>query len=113
MPDKPDRSLDQRMAQLEARVENLESELARSRAQSTAPLGTGLPARPARRHRQGPNIPEQLKDVRYWFRILGIGLLLLGTAFIFKYSEDEGKGIMTAIMQDYAGLYNSLKMCFM
>ena len=33
MPDKPDRSLDQRMAQLEARVENLESEMARARAQ--------------------------------------------------------------------------------
>lgn len=39
------------------------------------------------------------------------GISELGYDKPLERQQDQGKGIMTAIMQDYAGLFNSLKLC--
>jgi uncharacterized membrane protein len=98
MTDDHNRSLDDRLTELEATVRRLETKLDHATRTPAAPAvaaSPGIPARRARPKRSRLRVPEQLKDVGYWFRILGIGLLLLGTVFIFKYSEDEGRGMMT------------------
>jgi len=97
MTDESNRSLNERVTELEETTRRLEAKLDQLTQTSTATaFGASQPttARRATSKSRGPQIPEQLKDVQYWFRILGIGLLLLGTVFIFKYSEDEGRGIM-------------------
>jgi len=92
MPEDPGRSLEERVSALESTVARLEAALARPRG---APFSPGRPpAARGRARKPGRQVPPQLKDVRYWFRILGIGLLLLGTVFIFKYSHDESRTIM-------------------
>jgi len=101
MTDERQRSLDDRVAELENAVRSLEAKLEQRTVPPPTTQATPAPftpqqqkAPPVRIKRKKREIPDQLKDVRYWFRVLGIGLLLLGTIFIFKYSEDEGRGIM-------------------
>ena len=88
----PDRQLEERISQLEETVRRLEAQVA-----SLSPRRGPAPPRPrgpAPRRKAGPAVPDALKDARYWFRILGIGLLLLGVVFIFKYSAEESRAMM-------------------
>jgi uncharacterized membrane protein len=97
MTDEGNVGLQERVTRLEENVRRLEATIKRfSKTPASLPAGTppyGM-TRPGKPVPRGARIPEQLKDPRYWFRVLGIGLLLLGTVFIFKYSEDEGRGLM-------------------
>ena len=91
MSDDPDDSSDlhARVALLEARVEALSAELERQRtAQPAAPRrAASRPKRP-----RVPRPPREKVVLRSedWLNRIGIGLLLFGLAFLFKYSVDQG-----------------------
>ncbi len=87
MADEPD-DLRARVATLEARVEALTAEVER--------LHTAPPRPPAPRPKR-PRIPRPKADrakvlfrSEDWLNRIGIGLLLFGLAFLFKYSVDQG-----------------------
>lgn len=47
-------------------------------------------------------LPEQMKSSEYWLNKIGIGLLLFGAVFLFKYSVDQGW--LTPIIRVVTGL---------
>ena len=48
------------------------------------------PAATASRGRRFLQLPDVMRESEYWFNKIGIGLLLLGVVFLFKYSIDQG-----------------------
>ena len=114
--EQPDRSLEDRISRLEASVRDLQRTIA-SLQEDLAPRQTpppALPAGPASPRVEQPSpkaaplarpfppskanqqlspwdrMPEQMKSWEYWLNKLGIGLLLFGVVFLFKYSIDRG-----------------------
>lgn len=106
--DMTEQTLQERVEQLENAVEQLRQRLDTQVPQKT-PVTPGQPVRSASttQHQQvppaaapaalskrrDPNAP--VRDARYWLRMIGVGLLLFGAVFLFKYSEDEGRSIMS------------------
>lgn len=113
----PDPSLAERVARLEAAVRELQHTLQTFRAtppasptappppaphatptsgvsaQSSTPPPPARPFPPPRvdtRLSPWDRMPEQMKSWEYWLNKLGIGLLLFGVVFLFKYSIDRG-----------------------
>ena len=89
MADEPD-DLHARIAALEARVEALTAEVER---QGVQPQVASRPSKPARLKRpRVPRPPREKVVLRSedWLNRIGIGLLLFGLAFLFKYSVDQG-----------------------
>lgn len=78
------RALQERVARLEDEVAELRRALA-----FQAPRGpAALAPRPAAARRW--QAPDFLWDGEFWLNKLGIGLLLLGVAFLFRYSIEQG-----------------------
>ena len=102
MNDPNEQSLEERVEKLERTVLNLQQRLARSESspapQAPAPRPSGPAPRPAsppppfvaRRAKKKLQLPDVMRQSEYWLNKIGIGLLLFGVAFLFKYSVDEG-----------------------
>jgi uncharacterized membrane protein len=110
MDEKHDRSLQERVERLEAVVAELQSVLEQtdeasrqqeSKEASPAKLPdsahAGAPPSPAKPSpaRFPPSmkffeLPEIMRTSEYWLNKIGIGLVLFGVAFLFKYSIDQG-----------------------
>ena len=111
MSDSPGRSLEERLVALEQAVEELQRVVrrqqetpARSNPRPQPPAAPSLsPPRVARTPFRAPGAPPAGSAARaavegvlagrsaeWWLNRVGIGLLLLGVAFLFKYSVDRG-----------------------
>ncbi len=110
MPENPDSSLQERVERLEAVVADLQSELrqtqeasrqkerketgfpakGRDRAQARPSSTEPFPASPVPGRKKSFALPENMRTIEYWLNKIGIGLLLFGIAFLFKYSVDQG-----------------------
>lgn len=88
MDEDTDRPLQERVARLEAEVAELRRALVATRAAQPA-LGIGRTQMPTPTRVRRP-VPEFLWDGEFWLNKLGIGLLLLGVAFLFRYSIEQG-----------------------
>lgn len=114
----PEQSLADRVARLEASIrvmqqslESLHATPASRSTESAKPVPPGPPASPVPPRTQPfpppvvaqpfpprvnqqlspwDRMPEQMKSWEYWLNKLGIGLLLFGVLFLFKYSIDRG-----------------------
>jgi uncharacterized membrane protein len=117
MDKQDDRALHERVARLEAIVAGLQSRL-QQMSQASGQHGTKMPAESAetvvppvsrgqpdatvavkqakpfseqvRDSVRFPFLSEKMLDSEYWLNKIGIGLLLFGVAFLFKYSIDQG-----------------------
>ena len=85
MPGQHDRSLQQRVEQLETAVETIQHML-EPKAPSPRPNPRPAPA-PVKRRPKNSGIMWKSES---WLKIVGIGLLLLGVGFLFKFSIDQG-----------------------
>lgn len=94
MTDNPDNSPDlhARVAALEARVGALTDEVEGLRAASPVPGRAARPPAPRPKRVRVPRPPREKVVLRSedWLNRIGIGLLLFGLAFLFKYSVDKG-----------------------
>jgi uncharacterized membrane protein len=110
MPEPPERTIEQRLQDLEATVQHLQHTLkgfvdglaGRARtgqsATSPRPLGEGSqrPRPMPRAQRMTPHKPPGPiaallhRGPQYWIGRVGIGLLLVGVAFLFNYAVDQG-----------------------
>lgn len=105
MANSEERSLDERVAQLERSVENLQGTLSglietlARREGAPAPKRPPAPAVTTQRPRRAAPAPSPVSDPQpwyagrgseFWLNRIGIGLLLFGVAFLFKYSVDQG-----------------------
>ena len=106
MDEQRDNSLRERVERLEKAVEELQRVFGKS-SEAPTPESVGVPAVPERslpplRPAPGPG-PRSPKSVKRparsaesfwksesWLKIIGIGLLLLGVVFLFKFSIDRG-----------------------
>jgi uncharacterized membrane protein len=106
MPESDDRSVEQRLERLEAAVERLQSAVT-GLADAGAPRDRGEPGRPtaarprrlsgdhgagsvARPARRGLVSELLNRGPQFWISRLGIGLVLVGVAFLFKYAVEQG-----------------------
>ncbi|GAA5523143.1 DUF2339 domain-containing protein [Aliifodinibius salicampi] len=94
MSDKNDKELHERMRHLERRVEQLEKQL---REEKERDLVTPKPSPEDQSFAQKRSeetgsrfIPDEIQFDEQWLNRIGIGLLLIGVAFLFKYSVDQG-----------------------
>jgi len=99
-----ERSLEERLAALEAAVESLQRQLAAGaparppvshRPAGRQPTHGPTPAalhKPQPRPAAGPDFVSGLssRGAEFWISRVGIGLLLLGLVFLFKYAVDQG-----------------------
>ena len=105
MPEPEGRSVEQRLQSLEAAVERLQNTLkglieAMARREKASGDRADVPSAAAtppklgtRRQRltvAGPFTNLLSRGPQYWISRVGIGLLLLGVAFLFKYAVDQG-----------------------
>ncbi|MBV9109495.1 MAG: DUF2339 domain-containing protein, partial [Gemmatimonadetes bacterium] len=101
MSEQDPRALEERIERLERMVEDLHRQLAAHPAAPIAsppfaappPLRPGMP--PHDPHLQSPHPPTRLFpkiewDGQLWLNRLGIGLVLLGTGLLFRYSIEMG-----------------------
>jgi uncharacterized membrane protein len=90
------RALDERIERLERLVDELQRQLAaRPPAPPPAAYGAQSPVHPADAHppmarARGPVLPKLRWDGQLWLNRLGIGLVLLGTGLLFRYSIEMG-----------------------
>jgi uncharacterized membrane protein len=132
MAEKSDSGLQQRVERLETIVAELQTILKQTQESSVqagqkgaetvleserrelagAPLKSSKPLRSSpQRGRKSFEIPQNLKTSEYWLNKIGIGLLLFGIAFLFKYSID--KGWLTPPVRVGFGLFLGLVLVFM
>ncbi len=95
MPGQQNGSLQQRVERLESAVEAIQRSLHRPPETSAQPQISKAPARPPNA-RLAPAAKRRLKNSEImgksesWLKVVGIGLLLLGVGFLFKFSIDQG-----------------------
>jgi uncharacterized membrane protein len=111
MAEKPDSSLQKRVERLEAVVAELQNVLKQTHEASIQkePKETASPSKafvreqagvppkptkpfpvPSRPGRNAFRLPKNMNTSEYWLNKIGIGLVLFGIAFLFKYSIDQG-----------------------
>ncbi len=105
MPEPEERSVEQRLQSLEAAVENLQHTLkglieaiarrevvpgVSGEARSQAPTPFPGAMRTPRRAIRAPFAGLLSRGPQYWISRVGIGLLLFGLVFLFKYAVDQG-----------------------
>lgn len=95
MSDQHDKEdLHERMRHLEMRVEQLEKQLQEEEERNPAtpkPSPEDQSFAQKRREDTGSRfIPDEIQFGEQWLNRIGIGLLLIGVAFLFKYSVDQG-----------------------
>lgn len=96
----PQDSLPERVARLEAAVTEIQTTLRQlqhaanketAKADAAPPSTAQAPKSPSQGRLSPTPIPlDLLLNGEYWLNKVGIGLLLLGVAFLFKYSIDQG-----------------------
>ena len=112
MDETHDRSLQERVAQLETVVAELQSMIKHTheasiqkepkeihsaskdpvRDQTEAPSSPVKPALDlSQANRKTFELPENMRKSEYWLNKIGIGLVLFRVAFLFKYSVDQGR----------------------
>lgn len=90
MSENKKRELEERIDRLEAKVEKLEEQLQQG-DRLVVDVDAGIEAKPESGQKDtGPEIYNSVQTGESWLNHLGIGLLLLGVAFLFKYSIDQG-----------------------
>ncbi|HLR26866.1 MAG TPA: DUF2339 domain-containing protein [Fodinibius sp.] len=94
MPDQNNEELRERLRHLEDRVQELEHQLD-SRAGSPDPeeatdSSTGYSKKKEAARENIRSMADNLQSGEQWLNRIGIGLLLIGVAFLFKYSIDQG-----------------------
>ncbi|MCH8569478.1 MAG: DUF2339 domain-containing protein [Balneolales bacterium] len=111
MDEKNGKSLQERVTQLEVVVAELQSKLEQNEnafeqnEQKKTHIPLDAPVKRQQADVQNPvkksatkppeskesfELPENMRSIEYWFNKIGIGLVLLGVAFLFKYSIDQG-----------------------
>lgn len=111
MAEKPDSSLQERVERLESVVAELQSVLKQTREASRQKerKETGSPPKaldreqtgappsptkpfpvPSQSSRKSFELPKNMRTSEYWLNKIGIGLVLFGVSFLFKYSIDQG-----------------------
>ncbi len=93
-------NLEQRVRQLEKEVKELKSQLKHQQAGDTITLSSSPKAEqvssketasvPAGQDSRETSFTDKIQLGENWLQRMGIGLLLLGVAFLFKYSIDQG-----------------------
>lgn len=81
-------SLERRIEHLESRVRELERELGAGNKSERAAHSSGR--KPADRRTLADRMGSAMQPGEEWLNRIGIGLLLLGLAFLFKYTIDQG-----------------------
>lgn len=88
------KELEKRVARLEAEVKNLRSLLEGQKADDSITVSSYQKDvelnEPAGKTYDEPSFTDNIQFGENWLQRLGIGLLLLGVAFLFKYSIDQG-----------------------
>lgn len=92
MSDQNNKELHDRLRRLEQRVEELEQQLDRRHKSDPGSQisSTGEQASEQEKQKTPGLFPEQVQFGEHWLNRIGIALLLIGVAFLFKYSIDQG-----------------------
>jgi uncharacterized membrane protein len=103
MPESEGRSIEERLQTLEAAVESLQNTLKglieaiarRDKVSDERADVRPITAQPPRPRKLRPSLPGPFTTLlsrgpQYWISRVGIGLLLFGVAFLFKYAVDQG-----------------------
>ncbi|MGK7370023.1 MAG: DUF2339 domain-containing protein, partial [Candidatus Halalkalibacterium sp. M3_1C_030] len=95
-------NLEQRVRRLEQEVDRLKSKLQDQNASDSVTISTGSDtikdnvrieedsSKAPKEQYQEPSFTDKIQLGENWLQRIGIGLLLLGVAFLFKYSIDQG-----------------------
>ena len=90
MPEQNSEELRERLELLESRVEELEEKV-RGEAKHTPAEERSEPSMNSKDGKESSSaIIDQFQFSEQWLNRIGIGLLLIGVAFLFKYSVDQG-----------------------
>jgi uncharacterized membrane protein len=94
MADQNKEELLARLARLEKKVDELEKKVQDTSASESVERGTPTQSRSKSHHPEKTETskwkPENVQAGEQWLNRIGIGLLLIGVAFLFKYSIDQG-----------------------
>lgn len=87
-----DEKLHDRVRRLEKKVRELEQQLDRERRSGPVPYSSSGNKQPEEERKEAstPFIPENIQFGEQWLNRIGIGLLLFGVIFLFKYTIDQG-----------------------
>ena len=90
MPEQNSEELRERLELLESRVEELEQKIRVEAKHSAVKERSAPPTNNKSAKESSSAVIDQFQFSEQWLNRIGIGLLLIGVAFLFKYSVDQG-----------------------